>query len=92
MHCFGCTVEATTQPHDIEPAMSKLDHLGSSEPVKTFVVDALTVRRYEREAELAEDAAKIAQQYLQNLLTKQNTATVMNGNWQLTNQISRSFD
>ena len=78
MHCFGCTVEATTQSHDIEPVMSKPDRtFGSSEPVKTFVVDALTVRRYEREAELAEDAAKIAQQYLQNLLTQQNSATVI---------------
>ena len=78
MHCFGCTVEATTQPHDIEPVMSKPDRtFGASEPVKTFVVNALTVRRYEREAELAEDAAKIAQQYLQNLLAQQSTATVI---------------
>ena len=93
MHCFGCTVEATAQLHDIEPVMSKPDcTFGSAEPVKTSIVDALTVRRYEREAELAEDAAKIAQQYLQNLLAQQSTATVMNGNWQLTNQISRSFD
>ena len=78
MHCSSCTVEATTQPHDIEPAMSKpYRAFGSSEPVKTFVVDALTVRRYDREAELTEDAAKIAQQYLQNLLAQQNTATVI---------------
>jgi glucosamine-6-phosphate deaminase len=57
--------------------MSKPDRIGSSEPVKTFVVDALTVRRYEGEAELTEDAAKIAQQYLQNLLAQQNSATVI---------------
>lgn len=74
MHCFGCTVEATTQLHDIEPVMSTFR---SSEPVKTFVVDALTVRCYQREAELTEDAAKIAQQYLQNLLAQQNSATVI---------------
>jgi len=46
-------------------------------PTKTFEVDALAVRLYNREAQLTDDAAKIAQQYLQNLLTVQGTATVI---------------
>jgi len=46
-------------------------------PIKTFQVDALKVHLYNREAELTHDVAKIAQQYLQNLLTQQSTATVV---------------
>ena len=56
------------------------DTLNSSQlyaPAETFQVDALTVSLYNREAELTEDAAKVAQQYLRNLLARQNTATVI---------------
>jgi glucosamine-6-phosphate deaminase len=44
---------------------------------KTFQVDALAVRLYNRESELIDDAAKSAQNYLQNLLTRQTTAAVI---------------
>lgn len=46
-------------------------------PAKTFAVDDLEVRLYNQEAELTEDAAKMAQHYLQNLLAQQSTATVI---------------
>lgn len=46
-------------------------------PAKTFGVDALAVRLYDQEAELTQDAAKIAQKYLQHLLTQQSTAAVI---------------
>lgn len=48
-----------------------------SASVKTFGVDALAVRLYEQSDQLTQDAAEIAQQYLQNLLTVQSTATVI---------------
>lgn len=51
---------------------SQLDSL-----VTTFQVDALTVRFHNQNAELIHDAAKMAQQYLQHLLTEQNTITVI---------------
>ncbi len=44
---------------------------------KTFGVDALAVCLYDQEAELTQDAAKIAQNYLQHLLTQQSTAAVI---------------
>lgn len=46
-------------------------------PAKIFQVDDLAVRLYNREAELTNDAARIAQHYLQNLLTQQSTAAVI---------------
>lgn len=46
-------------------------------PAKSFEVDALAVRLYSQEAELTGEAAKMAQHYLQNLLTQQSTATVI---------------
>ena len=46
-------------------------------PITTFQVDALTVRLYNQEARLTQDAAQITQQYLQNLLTEQSTITVI---------------
>ena len=44
---------------------------------KIFPVDALTVRLYDRADELTTDAATITQRYLQNLLARQDTATVI---------------
>jgi glucosamine-6-phosphate deaminase len=44
---------------------------------KIFLVDALTIRSYDRADELAADAAKITQSYLQYLLARQDTATVV---------------
>lgn len=46
-------------------------------PTKTFAVDDLEVRLYNQEAELTEDAARMAQHYLQNRLAQQSTATVI---------------
>ncbi|OUL36241.1 glucosamine-6-phosphate deaminase [Nostoc sp. T09] len=52
---------------------------------KSFRVDELTVQIYNTEAEMAQDVAKIVQQYLQNLLQQQETAAVLlaTGNSQL---------
>ena len=44
--------------------------------VKKFQVDDLTVHIYDRPTTLTEAAAKIAQNYLITLLTKQSQATV----------------
>lgn len=58
--------------------MSDLPHNFQTDTLaKIFPVDALTVRLYDRADELSADAAKIAQRYLQNLLTQQDTATVI---------------
>ncbi len=46
-------------------------------PAKTFQVDSLAVRLYNQKAELTQDVAKIAQHYLQKLLTQQSTAAVI---------------
>lgn len=46
-------------------------------PVKIFAVDALSVRLYNSSAEIAQDAAEIAQTYLQNCLAQQANATVI---------------
>ncbi|MDY7005372.1 MAG: glucosamine-6-phosphate deaminase [Cyanobacteriota bacterium] len=46
-------------------------------PVETLLVDALSVRIYEREVEMAQDVAQIAQEYLQYLITKQGQVTVV---------------
>ena len=53
--------------------------------VKNFQVDDLTVHIYDRPTTLTEDAAKIAQNYLITLLTKQSQATIIlaTGNSQL---------
>ncbi len=54
-------------------------------PVRSFQVDDLTVRLCDRTTTLTNDAAKIAQNYLCDLLTKQSQATVIlaTGNSQL---------
>lgn len=58
--------------------MSSPSHISQSpKPSKTSRVDALAVRFYNLEAELTVDAAKIAQEYLQNLLNQQHSATVI---------------
>lgn len=46
-------------------------------PVQMFAVDALSVRVYNSSAQIAHDAAQIAQTYLQNCLTQQASAAVI---------------
>lgn len=46
-------------------------------PQTTFQVDALSVRQYHNEAELALDAAQLSQNYLQSVLLQKGTATVI---------------
>ena len=46
-------------------------------PIKTFSVDALSVRVYHQELEMAKDAAYTIQEYLQNLITKQGKANII---------------
>ncbi len=46
-------------------------------PAQTFQVDALSVRLYNSETELANDAAQLAQNYLQSLLAQRGSATVL---------------
>jgi glucosamine-6-phosphate deaminase len=46
-------------------------------PIKTFSIDALSVRVYNNETELAEGAAKMGQDYLQSVLTQQETAAIL---------------
>lgn len=46
-------------------------------PVKTFQVDDLSVRVYDSEAEMAEEVAQLTQEYLQDTIAKQGTATVI---------------
>jgi glucosamine-6-phosphate deaminase len=57
--------------------MSNSQNPQTNASAKIFPVDALTVRLYDRADELATDAARITQRYLQNLLTQQATATVI---------------
>ena len=49
----------------------------SPAPVETFQVDALAVRVYRQQAEMARDVAQIAQQYLQEVLARQDSAAVI---------------
>lgn len=49
----------------------------SSSPIKTFAVDALSVRVYNSSTELAQDAALLAQNYLQSLITQNGSASVI---------------
>ena len=46
-------------------------------PAQSFQVDALSVLLYKQEADMAHDAAKIAQNYLHNCLIQQDTAAVI---------------
>lgn len=46
-------------------------------PVKTFQVDELSVRVYDSEAAIAQDAAQLAHTYLQNAIGEQGSATVI---------------
>jgi glucosamine-6-phosphate deaminase len=46
-------------------------------PAKFFYVDALSVRVYNAETELAEDAAQMGRDYLQAVLTQKETATII---------------
>jgi len=54
-------------------------------PARTFQADALAVRVYQTQNDLASDAAAIAQRYLQETLSRQGTASVIlaTGNSQL---------
>jgi len=49
----------------------------SLDPVRTIQVDALPVRVYRQQAEMAQDVARIAQKYLQEVLAKQASAAVI---------------
>ena len=49
----------------------------SSSASKTFQVDALSVRVYNSSGELAQDAALLAQNYLQSLIAQQGTVSVI---------------
>lgn len=46
-------------------------------PTQTFQVDSLSVNLYNGEAELAHDVAQLVQNYLQDTLSQQGTATVI---------------
>jgi len=46
-------------------------------PVRTLQVDMLTVRVYREQAEMAQDVARTAQQYLQEVLARQPSAAVI---------------
>ncbi|ABG51822.1 glucosamine/galactosamine-6-phosphate isomerase [Trichodesmium erythraeum IMS101] len=46
-------------------------------PIKTFSVDALSVRIYHQELEMAKDAALSVLEYLQNLITRHRKANVI---------------
>lgn len=48
-----------------------------SSPIKTCQVDALSVRVYNSSNELAQDAACLAQNYLQSLIAQQGTASII---------------
>jgi glucosamine-6-phosphate deaminase len=56
-----------------------MSNLASStdRPKNIFFVDSLSVRVYNSKRELAKDAAAIAKQYLNSLLSRQHTATVI---------------
>jgi glucosamine-6-phosphate deaminase len=47
------------------------------DPIQTVQIDALAVRVYRQEAEMAQDVARIAQQYLQEVLARQGSAAVI---------------
>ncbi len=49
----------------------------SPAPLKVFSVDCLQVRIYPRQADLASDAAQLAQKYLSEILGRQDTATAI---------------
>src|SRR5436190_5899775 len=55
------------------------------QPVKTFSVDSLPVRVYRSQGDMARDVARIARDYLAEVLAKQNSAAVIlaTGNTQI---------
>jgi len=46
-------------------------------PIKTFHTDALAVRVYQQQTDMAKDVAHIAQEYLQEVLARQGSAAVI---------------
>src|SRR5439155_7628382 len=46
-------------------------------PIKTLQIDALSVLVYRQQADMARDVARIAQQYLQEVLSRQPSAAVI---------------
>ena len=54
-----------------------MDFTISSRPKRITSFNDLSVRIYEEEKELAQDAARLAQNYLQSLLQQQEIATVV---------------
>lgn len=57
--------------------MNQPAHSFKTAPSKTFTVDALSVRLYDSEGELALNAAQLTQTYLQTILAQQGRATVL---------------
>src|SRR5947208_3480422 len=55
---------------------SRKEPTGAS-PVKTFKVDALAVRIYRTSTDLADDAARLARQHLQEAVSRQGAAAVI---------------
>ena len=51
--------------------------MATSGPIKTNQVDALAVRIYQGQTEMAQDVAQIAQKYLQQVLSRQPAAAVI---------------
>jgi len=54
-----------------------VSNLPSPTPIKTFTVDALSVRIYATQQQLAEDAARLAQEHLQAVLAVKGAARVI---------------
>src|SRR5947207_7740624 len=46
-------------------------------PIKTFQIDALGIRVYQQQGDMARDVAQIARNYLQEVLARQGSAAVI---------------
>ncbi len=57
--------------------MTTKDSSSPALPIKTFQVDALAIRVYQEQIDLAQDVARIAQQYLQEVLAGKGSAAVI---------------
>src|SRR5437867_1696345 len=49
----------------------------AAEPIKTFQIDALSIRVYQQQADMARDVARIAQEHLQEVVARQGSAAVI---------------
>src|SRR6266850_779033 len=57
--------------------MTKNSSTSATTPIQTFEVDALSVRVYPQQTELAQDVAQIARDYLQKVLSSQGSVAVI---------------